>query len=59
MYNWLLEFLNKIFVLAQNQYAFLEKHYTFMALMRMVDDISSEINNTNFLSAFYRYFKSI
>ena len=48
VYNWLLEFLNKNFVLAQNQYAFLAKHYTFMALMRMVDDISNEINNTNF-----------
>ena len=50
MYNWLLEFHNKKYVLAQSQYAFLEKHYTFMVLMRMVDDISNEINNTILLS---------
>ena len=47
MYNRLLEFLNKNDLLAQNQYGFREKHSTFMALMRMVDDISTEINNTN------------
>ena len=45
MYNRLLEFLIKNYVLAQNQYGFHEKHSTFMALMRMVDDISNESNN--------------
>ena len=58
MYNRLLEFRNKNYVLAQNQYAFLEKH-TFMALMRMVDDNFMKLIIQIFLSAFYRYLKSI
>ena len=48
MYNRLLDFRNKIDVLAQNQYDFCEKHSTFMALMDMTDDISNEIDNTIF-----------
>ena len=52
MYNRLLEYLNKNYALAQNQYGFREKHSTFMVLMRMVDDISNEINNKKLLSAF-------
>ena len=52
MFNRLLEFLNKNYVLAQNQYGFREKHSIFIALMRMGDDISNEINNRFFISAF-------
>ena len=49
----LLEFLNRNYVLAQNQYGFREKHSTFMALMRMVDDISNEINNKKMYIAIF------
>ena len=40
--------LNKNDVLAQNQYGFREKHSTFMAFMKMTDDISNEIDNKMF-----------
>ena len=29
----------------QNQYGFREKHSTFMALLKLIDDISNEVNN--------------
>ena len=48
MYNWLLQFLNKNYVLAQSQYGFREKHYISVALSKMADDISNEIINTHF-----------
>ena len=45
MYNRLLEYINKNNILFQNQYGFREKHSTFMALLKRIDDISHEVNN--------------
>ena len=32
--------------MSQNQYGFREKHSTFLALLKLIDDISNEVNNT-------------
>ena len=37
--------INKKNILVQNQYGFCEKHSTFMALLKLVDYISNEVNN--------------
>ena len=44
-YNRLLEYINKNNILFQNQYDFREKHSTFMTLLKLIDDISNEVNN--------------
>ena len=48
MYNRLLDYLNKNYILCHNQYGFREKHSTYMALLNMIDDISNELNNNNY-----------
>ena len=48
MYNHLLKFLNDNNFLINNQYGFREEHSTYMALLRMVNDINKEMDNKNF-----------
>ena len=35
-------------ILSPNQFGFREKHSTYMALLKLIDDISEEIYNNNF-----------
>ena len=46
MYNRRLKFLNDILI--NHQYGFRERHSTYMALLRMFNDITKEIDNENF-----------
>ena len=48
MYNRLLKFLNDNNIQINNQYGFREGHSTYMALLRMVNDITKEMDNKNF-----------
>ena len=48
MYNRLLDYVNANNILYPNQFGFREKHSTYMALLKLKDDISEEIDNTNF-----------
>jgi hypothetical protein len=48
MYNRLLKYLNSHKVLVQNQYGFRERHSTYMALLKLVDDISEQMDNKNY-----------
>ena len=44
IYNHLAEFQDINNIISQNQYGFREKHSTFMALLKLVDDISQELD---------------
>jgi hypothetical protein len=48
MYNRLLNYLNVDDVLVDNQYGFRENHSTSLALIRMVNNISEELDNKNY-----------
>ena len=48
MYNRIRDFLTKNKVLTENQYGFREKHSTHLALLKLVDDISEEIDQGNY-----------
>lgn len=48
MYNRTLDFLNKNEILAKNQYGFRENHSTSMALIKLIDQITEELNNKQF-----------
>ena len=48
MYNRLAEFLDINNILVQNQYGFRQKQSTFMALLKLVDDISEELDKKNY-----------
>ena len=48
MYNRLLKFLNDNNILINNQYGFRAEHSTYLALLRMVNNITNEMNNKNF-----------
>lgn len=45
MYVRLLKYLNNNDILSNNQYGFRENHSTFMALLKLVDDISEQIDS--------------
>ena len=47
MYYCVLNFLNTNDILVTNQYGFREKRSTYVALLQLVDDISSELDTTN------------
>ena len=49
MYNHLLNFLNQSNILTQNQYGFRENQSTFISVLKLVDDISEELNDKNHL----------
>ena len=48
MYNRLLDYVNANNILYPNQFGFREKHSTYMALLKLIDDILKEIDNNNF-----------
>ena len=49
MYIRLLNYVKNINnILSPNQFSFREKHSTYMALLKLIDDISEEIDNKNF-----------
>ena len=48
MYNRLLHYVNANNILCPNQFGFREKHSTYMALHKLIDEISKEIDNKNF-----------
>ena len=48
MYNRLLDYVNANNILYPNQFGFREKHSTYIALLKLIDDISEEIDNKNF-----------
>ena len=48
MHNLLLDYVNTNNNLSPNQFGFREKHSTYMALLKLIDDISEEIDNKNF-----------
>ena len=45
MYNRLLDYVNANNILSPNQFGVREKHSTYMALLKLVDDILEEIDN--------------
>ena len=47
MYNRLLHYVNANNILYPNQFCFREKHSTYMALLKLIDDISEEIDKKN------------
>ena len=47
MYNRLLDYVNANDILYPNQFGFREKHSTYMALLKLIDDILEEIDNKN------------
>ena len=48
MYNRVLNFLNKNNVLTKQRYGFHEKHSTSMALLKLVDQMTDELDNKQF-----------
>ena len=48
MYNRLLNYLNNNNILTDNQYGYHERHNTSMALLRMINDITQELDSNNF-----------
>ena len=48
MYNRLLNYLNNNNILTDKQYGFRERHNTSMALLRMINDITQELDSNNF-----------
>jgi len=48
MYDRVQSFLNKNDILTKNQYGFREKHSTYMALLKLVDQITEKLNNKQF-----------
>ena len=57
--NRLLVYVNANNILYQNQIGFREKKSTYMTLLKLIDDISEEIDNKNFSIGFYRPVKSV
>ena len=47
MYNRLLDYVNSNNILYLNQFGFRKKHSTYMALLKLIDDISEEIDKKN------------
>ena len=47
MYNRLLDYVNANNILYPNQFGFREKHSTYTTLLKLIDDISEEIDNKN------------
>ena len=48
MYNWLLNYLNNNNILTDKQYGFRERHNTSMALLRMINDVTQELDSNHF-----------
>ena len=48
MYNRLINYLDAIKILVDNQYDFRKEHSTYMALLKMINDITNELENKNY-----------
>ena len=48
MYNRIFNYLNNNNILTDKQYGFRERRNTSMALLRMINDVTQELDNTNF-----------
>ena len=48
MSNRLLDYLNAIDILVPNQFSFREKYSTYLAILKLVDDISEQLNNKSY-----------
>ena len=59
MYNRILDYVNANNILNPNQFGFREKHSTYTALPKLIDDISEEIDNNNFSIGVLSTFKSV
>lgn len=59
MYKRLLEYLTISNIPTSKQYDFSEKHSTYMLLLKRMDDISDEVNNSNYSIGIYRFVESI
>ena len=48
MYNRLNNYLDANKIIVDNQYGFRKEHSTYMALLKMMDDITNELENKNY-----------
>ena len=48
MYNRLLNYIKPNTIIVDNQFELCQEHYMNMALIKMVDDITEEMDNCNF-----------
>ena len=53
MYNRLYNFLADHNIISKKQYGFREKYSTYMAIIDLVDKISSNIDNKNIVSEYF------
>ena len=48
MYNWLTNYLVANKILVDNQFDFCKEHSTYMALLKVINDIANELENKNY-----------
>ena len=48
MYNRLNNYLDANKIIVDNQYGFRKEHSTYMVLLKMIDDITNELENKNY-----------
>ena len=48
MYNRLINYLDANNIIVDNQYGFRKEHSTYMALLKMINDITNELENKNY-----------
>ena len=48
MYNRLINYLDVNNIIVDNQYGFRKEHSTYMALLKMINDITNELENKNY-----------
>ena len=48
MYNRLNNYLDAYKIIVDNQYGFRKEHSTYMALLKMINDIKNELENKNY-----------
>ena len=55
MYNRLNNYLDANKIIVDNQYDFRKEHSTYMALLKMINDITYELENKNYSLGVYRF----
>ena len=48
MYNRLNSYLDAIKIIVDNRYGFHKEHSTYMALLKMINDITNQLENKNY-----------
>ena len=48
MYNHLINYLDANKIIVDNQYGFRKEHSTYMALLKMINDITNELEKKNY-----------